>query len=206
MVRERRSMRLLLVRSCETEWELQGRVRGATELPLSPLAVEQLSRALADPPELDVVRHATDEVSKATASLLAGKTHARRRKVQGIEPPDLGLLEGLTLEEANERYPSRSRVWEEDPLALLPPEGEPLRTVAWRSGGALVRTLSRSRSTSLAIVAHPVVIGMLRLVLAGSDEAGYHELERDAGRLEPHEVTPEGFVALRARVEALAPD
>ncbi|MDG2030354.1 MAG: histidine phosphatase family protein [Phycisphaerales bacterium] len=188
---EERALRITLIRSAETDWELQGRIRGSSDLPLSSHGVEVLSQALTDPPEIDVIRHATDEASKATARLLARNTGARRRKLIGLEPPNFGLLEGLTMAEATERYPTRSRIWEENPLALNPPDGEPLNVLAERTGIALERTLSRVRTRSIAFVAHPLVIGVMRLLLTDLPSARYHEMEAAAARIE-HFPAPDG--------------
>lgn len=200
MTRAKAPVRILLARSGETEWEVQGRIRGRTDLPLAPQAVETLANALVNPPALKVVRHATDEASTATARLLARTTRARRRKLLGLEPPDLGLLEGLTLAEAAERYPSRSRIWEESPLSLKPPEGEPLLDLLKRAGDALTRTLTRSRSSSLAIVAHPMVIGALRVLLADAKPSRYHDLAHSAPRLESYVLPPDAAQRIKRRV------
>lgn len=200
MARSKAPVHILLVRSGETEWEVQGRIRGQTDLPLSPHAVEILAKALVNPPPVKVVRHASDEASTATARLIARTTRARRRKLVGLEPPNLGLLEGLTLEEAADRYPSRSRIWQETPLALKPPEGEPLLDLVQRAGGALARTVARSSSSMLAIVAHPMVIGALRVVLADAKPERYHELAHSAPRLESYILPPDAAQRLMRRV------
>ena len=181
---DERALRITLIRSAETDWELQGRIRGRTDLPLSSRGVEILSAALVDASEIEVIRHATDEASKATARLLARSTGARRRKLVGLEPPNFGLLEGLTMAEATERYPTRSRIWEDNPLALNPPDGESLNVLADRTGQALGRTLSRVRMRSIAFVAHPLVIGVMRLLLADLPSARYHDMETAAPRIE----------------------
>ncbi len=183
--------RITLVRSAETDWELQGRIRGSSDLPLCAHGVEVLSKALDEVPATDVIRHATDEASTATARLLARATKARRRKLPGLEPPDFGLLEGLTMVEATERYPTRSRIWEENPLSLNPPDGEPLGRLVERTAGALGRTIDRSRARSIAFVAHPLVIGVMRLLIEGRQAENYHELEQAAARIEAH-LAPEG--------------
>lgn len=190
---DERALRITLIRSAETDWELQGRIRGRTDLPLSSNGVEILSASLADSPEIQVIRHATDEASKATARLLVRSTGARRRKLVGLEPPNFGLLEGLTLAEATERYPTRSRIWEDNPLALNPPDGESLNVLAERTGQALGRTLSRVRMRSIAFVAHPLVIGVMRLLLADLPSARYHDMEAAAPRIELFSL-PEGGV------------
>jgi broad specificity phosphatase PhoE len=190
-VSEEHAVRITLIRSAETDWELQGRIRGNSDLPLSSHGVEILSGALTEPLTIDVIRHATDEASTATARLLARSTGARRRKLVGLEPPNFGLLEGLTMAEATERYPTRSRIWEENPLALNPPDGESLNVLAERTGIALSRTLSRVSTRSVAFVAHPLVIGVMRLLLADLSSARYHDMEGSAARIE-HFTAPEG--------------
>ena len=204
MTRELRLKQLWLIRSCETDWELQQRIRGCTDLPIAPTGRERLQASLDASIELDLIRHATDEASLETARLLAKGLGVRRRRLTTFLPPDLGLFEGLTMEEASERFPSRARLWTEDPIALLPPEGEALNQVLLRTARSLARLLSRGRTAHLGIVAHPVVIGCLRVLLARADSAAYHALESVAPRLEPHALDPNLLDELQDRIHSLS--
>ncbi|MAJ46046.1 MAG: hypothetical protein CBC35_01950 [Planctomycetes bacterium TMED75] len=204
MTRELRIKQLWLIRSCETDWELQQRIRGHTDLPIASTGRERLQACLDASIELDLIRHATDEPSLETARLLAKGLEVRRRRLTTFSPPDLGLFEGLTIEQATERFPSRARVWAENPIALLPPEGEALNEVFLRTARAFQRLLVRGRTARLGIVAHPVVIGCLRVLINRADSGAYHALESVAPRLEPYALVPALLEELRDRIRALS--
>lgn len=203
MTRELRTKQVWLIRSCETDWELQQRIRGRTDLPIAPTGRERLQASLDASIELDLIRHATDEASLETARLLAKGLGVRRRRLTTFLPPDLGVFEGLTMEQASERFPSRARVWAENPIGLLPPEGEPLNEVLLRTARSLHRLLLRGRTARLGIVAHPVVIGCLRVLINRADSGAYHALESAAPRLEPHSLVPDLLDELEHRIHSL---
>lgn len=171
MGNRRRTWTLRLIRTGETIWAADSRVHGQTDLPLSEagrasvrVAAEHLGAA-----RLGTVIHPSDEAATETASIICQAAKARRRSIDGLADPDLGLLEGLTLEAIAERYPRRFKQWRDEPLALHPPEGEPFIAARARAAGAVVKALRRSRSGRLTAIVHPINWGLVAAALARRD-------------------------------------
>ena len=164
----RQSITLCLIRCGQTVWDADGRVQGATDLPLSEAgraAVNARLHALA-PARPAVIHHPADEAAAETAALCARRTGARTKAVVELADPHLGLLEGLTQQEFAERFPKRFKQWDEDPLSVSPPEGEEIITAANRLFKAIARILRRSRSHEIGIVMHDMGLGLVRCWLA----------------------------------------
>jgi broad specificity phosphatase PhoE len=160
-----------LVRCGPTLWEQEGRLHGSTDLPpasgngvLDPDDVRQLAEG-----HPGTVYHPPDEAATDTARRLARTLRGRRvrtRAVAELSDPHLGLLEGLHMREFAERHPKRHKQWQEDPLAVVPPEGEPIAEARDRLLGAVSKLLRRSRAEEIALVLHPIALGLLRCRLA----------------------------------------
>lgn len=165
---KRTTIMLCLIQSGETTWQTDGRVRGATDLPLSDAGRSLVTRELRGMQACDapVIHHPPDEAAAETARLAAEHIGAKTKPVADLADPNLGLLEGLTLQEFRDRFPSRFKQWEDDPMSLAPPEGELMLDAAGRLFRAIAKTLRRSRGGEVALVLHSMGLGMLRAWLA----------------------------------------
>ena len=155
---------LCLIQCGETAWESEERIHGSTDIPLSEagrLAVTaDVQRMKTD--RVAMVHHPNDEAATDTAQAVARKLGAKTKGVAELADPNMGLLEGLHREEFAERYPSRFRQWVDEPMMLTPPEGENLAEASSRILGTIAHLLKRSRSEEVAIVLHPLALGMAR--------------------------------------------
>jgi broad specificity phosphatase PhoE len=165
---KRQSIMLCLIQCGETAWSEAGRIQGAMDLPLSDAGRMQISAQLhrLSAAKAAMIHHPADEAAADTAHLCAGRINARTKATLELADPHLGLLEGLTEQEFATRFPKRYKQWEDDLLSLAPPEGEPMMNAADRLLKAVAKILKRSRSQEVAIVLHPLGLGLLRCWLA----------------------------------------
>lgn len=164
MPARRKSITLSVIRCGATSWDESGRVHGATDLPLSEPGRAALmgELPLLEGARIATVYHPADEAAAQTASLAANQIGAATKAVKELAAPNLGLLEGISLQEFADRYPSRFRQWTDDPLTLAPPEGEPLADAADRVFKAVGKIIRRARVDEIGLVLHPVNLGLLR--------------------------------------------
>jgi broad specificity phosphatase PhoE len=157
-----------LIQCGQTIWDVERRVHGSTDLPLSETGrrsmIEEFNRVHAV--KATVVHHPGDEAATDTAQLAAERWKAKTKEADDLADPNLGLLEGLGSQDFEDRFPSRHRQWEEDPMSLMPPEGERLTEAADRIFGEVARIINRSRGEEVAVVLHDLGAGMLRCWLA----------------------------------------
>ena len=127
MPARRAYLSLTLIRCGRTPWEEAGRLQGRTNLPLSDTGRAEVEAIL---PYLRgasfrSVQHPPDDAASETARLAGRACSAKAREAADLVEPDLGLWEGLADQQFAERYPKRLKQWQDDPMSLIPPEGEP---------------------------------------------------------------------------------
>ena len=109
-------LHLILVRHGETEWNVLRRYQGQTDIPLSARGKQQaelVAERLVGQ-KIDAV-YASD-LSRAweTAQIIAEKNGLEVSPEQRLRELKFGVLEGLTFDEAETRYPDMIAAWLED--------------------------------------------------------------------------------------------
>ncbi|MCA9284704.1 MAG: histidine phosphatase family protein [Phycisphaerales bacterium] len=203
MASRRRGRALWLLRAGETPWGAEGRVQGSADLPLAPGVREMLALEFAHlpPTAVAVVHHPADEAATDTAKLAARSFRGKPAAVDDLGEPHLGLLEGLTLGTFAERYPTRHRQWQDDPLALVAPEGEPLVDARARILHTIVRLIRRSRGAEVAVVLHPLALGLVRCVLCEAPSTEMRHMVSRRGQVERYILPVDAADRLQAAAE-----
>ena len=205
---KRQDILLGLIRCGETTWEAEDRVHGAADLPLSPQGRASISAVSVTlgPKRFGVVYHPPDEAATDTAHIVAEAVGAKTKAVAELAEPDLGLIDGLTEKGFAERFPKRYKQWQEDPLSLLPPDGEALGDAGARIFGACAKILRRSRGDRTAIVLRPLALGLIRCWLADRPACELWASLDDRPQIEQYLVAQELIELLEqaARVEPLS--
>jgi broad specificity phosphatase PhoE len=178
------STRVVLIEAGPTPWDAEGRIVGSRPLPLTAEGVDAIRHLLETLSEAvkSVYRTAQNEACDQAAKLISQKFGLRPRDNQDLETVNLGLWEGLTREEVRFRFPTVFPQWEEHPLAVTPPDGEPLTGAIDRIGGALKRILRRNRNLTIALPLRPMAVQIAAGVLHGEthDSIAHHLHESQA--------------------------
>jgi broad specificity phosphatase PhoE len=160
--------RVFLIHAGPTPWDAENRLTGAHSLPLTSeaaAAIRTLVDAIADPVTAIYACRA-NEACLAVAKMLGEKFQLRPRDRPELDEVHLGLWEGLTRDEVEHRFPSVFAAWEEQPMSVVPPDGESLPQAAARIGPALQKLLKRNRAGTVALALRPlalqIVAGLLR--------------------------------------------
>ena len=159
--------RVLLIHAGPTPWDLENRLTGAQSLPLTDdavAAVRSLIDAIATPPTALYLSKANEACLQA-GTLVAARFDLRIHDSEALDEMRLGLWEGLTRNEVRRRFPTVIPQWQEDPLSVLPPEGESLGAVIERVDPALKKILKRNREGIIALVLRPLVMQVVRGLL-----------------------------------------
>jgi len=141
------SVKLVLWRHGQTQWNMQGRFQGQTDIPLDEVGQQQAERAARllaalQPSAIyssDLIRAA------ATAAPLARLTGLTVIPDKDLRERAGGLWEGLTDTEIRARYPVEHSQWR-------PPEGETTVAVADRACAAMERIADTLTPGTLAVV------------------------------------------------------
>jgi broad specificity phosphatase PhoE len=169
--------RLLLVRHGETQWNLDQRVQGHHDVPLTERGIQQAQRLaawLSDEP-LEAIYSSDLIRARATAEVLADErlpvnTDARFRE------GGFGLFEGLTTTEIQDRYPEEFRLWREGAVDHRPPGGETLEALRERCVAGARDALANHGGQTIMIVAHGGPVRVMVCGLLGLDIRHYPQI------------------------------
>jgi glucosyl-3-phosphoglycerate phosphatase len=160
------SIRLVLWRHGQTQWNVEGRFQGQSDIPLDPEGEQQAERAarLLAGLRPDAIVSSDLGRAMATAAPLARLTGLTVTPDKDLRERYGGLWEGLTDADIRTRWPAEHAEW-------MPPEGESSATVAERAGVALERIASgMAPGTLVVVVSHGAAIRLGAARLLGFPE------------------------------------
>jgi probable phosphoglycerate mutase len=151
---------ILAIRHGETDWNLQQRLQGHTDIPLNPKGHEQarrLAEALRDE-TLHAIYSSDLNRAVATADALARQRGLQIRQDPAFRERGFGSFEGLTYAEVDERWPEQAERWRRRDLTFAPPGGETLPAFHERCVQALLALVGAHAGQTIAVVAHGGVL------------------------------------------------
>jgi broad specificity phosphatase PhoE len=164
---------LVVIRSGTTDYDLQGRIRGTLDIPLSPegaAAAERDAAALAAASAgqpIDALYASATASAAETARIVGRALGLRPRAAAGLENLDQGLWQGMLVDDIRRKQPRLYRQWQDNPWSVSPPEGELLEDACGRVEDALVRILKRHADGRVAVVVPSPLDQIVRWLVAG---------------------------------------
>lgn len=150
-------IRLFIIRHGQTVDNLEGRIQGHCDSPLTPLGRMQ-AEAIADRlarEEFSAIYSSDLGRAMATAEAIASRHTMPIRATDLLREAHLGQAQGLTRAEFEARFPEEYRKWRRDSLANRPPGAETLESVIERCGEFLRRVSEEhADGEKLAVVVH----------------------------------------------------
>lgn len=144
---------IVLIRPGCTDFDEQQRIKGTLDLPLTRQGQEQVSRLAADliRADIDLIFSSPCEPARTTAEHLGAALGIPVKEVEGLANVNLGLWQGLQVEEVRRKHPKVFKQWQESPATICPPEGEAMTDAIERIRRALEKPLKKKGN--LAFVA-----------------------------------------------------
>ncbi len=176
-------MRFIFVRHGETEWNIQGRYQGQSDIPLSEKGREQaaaLGKRFEEIP-VDVIYSSPLKRAYDTARAIAEPKGLPIQVVEGIKELDFGRWDGLTLEMLKEQYGDSFMKYRTEPFHY-PMEGEgTLNRARLRVGAALEEIKEEYRHTdkTVVVVAHGGILKLAVFYLLDMSSRFYRCMELD---------------------------
>ena len=143
---------------------MKGRCCGRHDAPLSLDGEEQARRAAQQlaRESMSCVYSSNLQRAYQTARIVAEPHGLVVETIDDLAEMNFGDLEGMTYEEAQERFPSVYQSWMTRPTETQFPNGESYRRMSLRVLGAFDSIVQRHRKQSIGIVAHA---GVNRIIL-----------------------------------------
>lgn len=151
-------MKLYLIRHGQTQWNIDGKIQGTTDVPLNDTGLWQ-ARLLAGA----MVKHPVAALFSSplkrayqTAEVVALAQSLPVYPVEELKEVDFGLWEGLTWEEIDRQYHEDFVKWDGSPADHTPTGGESRENCRSRCKAAVERILAEADEAGgdAAIVAH----------------------------------------------------
>lgn len=187
--------RCYLVRHAQTPWNVDNRVQGHSDVPLSPEGEAQAKRlgALFASRHLRGLFTSALQRSRQTAQAIASGNGHRLEPVvmQGLAEIHLGMWEGLTPTEINAQFPGAYQQWTTHPSTVTIPGAEPLDAFRRRVRQAMARVAATFQDGEYVVVSHGgVIASFLADVLDADYDATLRRLRLDNGGITAVEFDP----------------
>jgi probable phosphoglycerate mutase len=163
--REFYAVKIYFARHGQTDWNIQGKAQGATDIPLNETGIAQ-ARQLCEELEkrgiaVRKVYSSYQQRAAKTAQIVAGHFGTDYETVDGLQEMCLGDFEGHTWDEIRSLFPKELEYWNEDRRYHRSPNGESYQMVLERLFKALGHILAQHDTSSdenLLIISHGAVI------------------------------------------------
>lgn len=148
---------LYIIRHGQSVDNLEDRIQGHTDSPLTELGVRQ-AQAVAE--RLSTERFDafySSDLGRAvrTAEIIASAHGLSITKTPLLRELHLGVAQGLTRQQFRQAYPEACRLWESSPAIHRPPGGETVQDAIARCGEFIRQVLARhADGEKLAVIAH----------------------------------------------------
>lgn len=176
-------MRIFLIRHGDTEYNAKAIFRGAMDIPLSGIGIEQ---ARLTGSELEATRISlilSSPLSRAldTAKMIAEKQspHPALRTDVSFTDTHFGDWQGRSQDEVATDYPDLFSQWLNEPHRVCFPGGECLHDAFLRASSRLMSLVSDQSDDITAIVTHRVIIKLLVLFILGLPESEFWRIHID---------------------------
>ena len=172
---------LILIRAGITDYDLQERIRGTLDLPLCSAGVSEAENAAAllataSPAALYA---ADSQCATETARIFGRACDLRPRRVAGFANLNMGLWQGMLVDDIRRKQPRLHRQWQDNPWAVAPPEGELLENACVRVEHALEKILRRHPAGRIALVVPHPLDRVVRWIVSGRSMGDLWSLESE---------------------------
>ena len=156
----------MVVRPGETDFDVEGRVQGALDLPLTERGRGQVDEMLAvvRGQGVEVIYASPSEPALSTAIRIGAALDIVVKPLEGLSNLNQGLWQGMQHEEIRRKHPRVFKQWEELPETVCPPEGESCDEAHDRILRVLKKPMRRGQS--FAVVASEPLATLVISVLS----------------------------------------
>ncbi|MBL7197973.1 MAG: alpha-ribazole phosphatase [Candidatus Omnitrophica bacterium] len=156
------STRLILIRHGQTDWNLQKRYCGFTDIGLNENGKKQIKKLSKRLSKETIHRVYSSDMKRALQSAKIVFKDMPVEKLSELREMNFGIFEGLRYQEIMNKYSKIYRKWIDDPLNVAIPNGESLNNLAKRVRKVLAKILSGNKNRTVVIFTHA---GPIRVIL-----------------------------------------
>lgn len=192
----------VLVRPGSTDYDLQGRIRGTLDVPLSQQGREEVTLAVEElrGRGLTAIYCAPCQASTQTAEIIGDALHLKVKQLDNLRNLDQGLWQGMLVDEVKIKQPKVYRQWQEHPENVCPPDGEMLSEAGQRIQEAISKLLKRHRGGSVGLVVPEPLATLLATRLQGGEVGDLWKTHNGCTCCQEFELNPSAWRSENAYV------
>jgi probable phosphoglycerate mutase len=189
--------RIILVRHGQTEWNRVERFRGRADVPLNETGLAQAQatgRRVAA--EWQPIAIYTSPLSRSvkTAEAIARHFSLEVQIHPGLADIDYGEWQGLSPEEARQRWPEEIDAWYNQPHLAHIPGGETLGALRTRLMQTVNELVDRHPGDTIVVVGHTVINRIILLGVLGLGNERFWRIKQDTCAINVFEAEGNDFV------------
>lgn len=190
-------LNIMLIRPGSTDYDVQERIQGSLDIPLNEQGVAEVAETVEQLRDkgIEAVYAPGSLPSQQTAEIIAKALGVKFKKVERLASLNLGLWQGMLIDEVRHKQPKGYRQWQEQPENVCPPEGEMLSQADERIRLALVKLLKRHKEGVIGLVVPEPLLSLARRFIAHGELGDLWKAPNGHGRFEELEVEPEEVLA-----------
>jgi probable phosphoglycerate mutase len=173
---------IILVRHGQTEWNRVERFRGRADVPLNETGLAQAEatgRRVASEWQPSAVYSSPLSRAVKTAEAIAGHFNLTVQTHPGLADIDYGEWQGLSPEEARQRWPEEIDAWYHRPHQARIPGGETLEALRQRGMATVSELAARHPEETIVLVGHTVINRIILLGVLGLGNERFWHLRQD---------------------------
>lgn len=179
--------RMILIQPGSTDFDEQGRIKGALDLPMSAVGDAQATQLANDLHfvDIDAIYAAPCQSAYETALRIAADRRVKIKTLSALRNLDLGLWHGKRIAEIRHCQPRVFRQCQESPESVVPPDGESVAIAKARAQQMLARLIKRHPDgNSFALVTPNPMAAIVRCTLQQQSFADFWNAQSDCGQWE----------------------
>jgi len=190
-------LHIVLIRPGSTDYDVQDRIQGSLDIPLSEQGVAEVVETVGQLSEqgMEIIYAPISQPSSQTAEIIAKALKIKRKKIERLQNFNQGLWEGMLVEEVRRKQPKVYRQWQEQPENVCPPEGEMLSEADARVRTAVIKLLKRHKEGVIGLVVPEPLLSLARRFITHGELGDLWKAPNGHGRFETLEVDPEELLA-----------
>ncbi|HEY2827933.1 MAG TPA: histidine phosphatase family protein [Pirellulales bacterium] len=179
-------VQIILLRPGRTDYDHQSRIQGVLDIPLSETG-RQEAAGTAEKLQVYIPKAlycAPTRSAEETATIIGEKLQLKPKTIERLQNVNLGLWQGLLVEEVRLKQPKVYKQWQEHPETIQPPEGEMLAAATERAMEAIEKLVRKHRSGTMALVIPEPLASLIQHRIQGTEWSDLWQTANGCCRIE----------------------
>lgn len=189
-------LRIVLIRPGSTDYDAQRRIQGTLDVPLNDQGTAEVARIIEQlrDQSIEVIYAPSCEPAMQTARLICESMDIKLKKLDDMQNLDLGLWQGVLIDDVRLKQPKVYRQWQERPETVCPPEGEMIGQAEERVRSAMTRLVKRHKEGTIGLVVSEPLASLVRRHVNQCELGDLWKAAEEHGRWEILEFGPKPLV------------